>query len=70
MLKIGIINGPNLNMLGKREQKIYGNITLEEINRKIKSFAKKEDIELTIKQSNFGERLLNLFSRILPRWMA
>ena len=53
MLKIGIINGPNLNMLGKRDQKIYGNITLEEMNRKIKSFAKKEDIELTIKQSNF-----------------
>jgi len=52
MLKIGIINGPNLNMLGKRDQKIYGNLTLEEINHKIESFAKKEDIELTIKQSN------------------
>jgi len=52
MLKIGIINGPNLNMLGKRDQKIYGNLTLEEVNHKIKSFAKEEDIELTIKQSN------------------
>jgi len=52
MLKIGIINGPNLNMLGKRDQKVYGNLTLEEMNHKIESFAKKEDIELTIKQSN------------------
>ncbi|GAG32291.1 unnamed protein product [marine sediment metagenome] len=52
MLKIGIINGPNLNMLGKRDQKIYGNLTLEEMNHKIDSFAKKEDIKLTIKQSN------------------
>ncbi|HER24774.1 MAG TPA: type II 3-dehydroquinate dehydratase [Candidatus Atribacteria bacterium] len=52
MLKIGIINGPNLNMLGKRDQKIYGNLTLEEMNHKIESFAKEEDIELTIKQSN------------------
>jgi 3-dehydroquinate dehydratase-2 len=52
MLKIGIINGPNLNMLGKRDQNIYGNLTLEEMNHKIESFAKKEDIELTIKQSN------------------
>ena len=52
MLKIGIINGPNLNMLGKRDQKIYGDLTLEEMNREIESFAKKEDIELTIKQSN------------------
>lgn len=53
MLKIGIINGPNLNMLGKRDQKIYGNLTLKEINHKIKSFAEKEGIELIIKQSNY-----------------
>ena len=52
MLKIGIINGPNLNMLGKRDQNIYGNLTWEEMNHKIEAFAKKEDIELTIKQSN------------------
>ncbi len=52
MLKIGIINGPNLNMLGKRDQNIYGNLTLEEMNHEIESFAKKEDIELIIKQSN------------------
>jgi len=52
MLKIGIINGPNLNMLGKRDQKIYGDLTLEEMNHKIESFAKEENIELTIKQSN------------------
>ena len=58
MLKIGIINGPNLNMLGKRDQKIYGNITLEGINHKIKSFAKKEGIELVITQSNFEGEII------------
>ncbi|MBU4228485.1 3-dehydroquinate dehydratase, partial [bacterium] len=58
MLKIGIINGPNLNMLGKRDQKIYGNLTLEEMNHKIEFFAKKEDIELTIKQSNFEGEII------------
>jgi 3-dehydroquinate dehydratase-2 len=52
MLKIGIINGPNLNMLGKRDPNIYGNLTLEEMNHKIESFAKEENIELTIKQLN------------------
>ena len=52
MLKIGIINGPNLNMLGKRDQNIYGNLTLEEINNKIEEFARKENIEVVIKQSN------------------
>jgi len=53
MLKIGIINGSNLNMLGKRDQKIYGNLTLEEINHKLKSFAEKEGIDLIIMQTNF-----------------
>ncbi len=58
MLKIGIINGPNLNMLGKRDQKIYGNLTLKEINHKIKSFAEQEGIELIIMQSNFEGEII------------
>jgi len=58
MLKIGIINGPNLNMLGKREQKIYGNLTLKEINHKIKSFAEKGGIELNIIQTNFEGEII------------
>jgi len=67
MLKIGIINGPNLNMLGKRDQKIYGNLTLEEINHKIKSFAQKEDIELTIKQSNFEGEIIEFIQQFSSR---
>src|SRR5665648_186224 len=59
MIKIGIINGPNLNMLGKRDQKIYGKVSLKEINHKIESFAKKEDIEITIKQSNFEGEIID-----------
>ena len=64
MLKIGIINGPNLNMLGKRDQKIYGNLTLEEMNHKIESFTKKEDIELTIKQSNFEGEIVESIQKL------
>jgi len=63
MLKIGIINGPNLNMLGKRDQKIYRNLTLEEMNHKIESFAKKENIELTIKQSNFEGEIIEFIQQ-------
>jgi len=63
MLKIGIINGPNLNMLRKRDQKIYGNLSLEEINHKIESFAKKENIELTIKQSNFEGEIIEFIQQ-------
>ncbi len=63
MLKIGIINGPNLNMLGKRDQKIYGNLTLEEMNCKIKSFAEKEGIELIIMQSNFEGEIIEFIQK-------
>ena len=63
MLKIGIINGPNLNILGKRDQKIYGNLTLEEMNCKIKSFAEKEGIELIIMQSNFEGEIIEFIQQ-------
>ena len=36
MRKIIIVNGPNLNLLGEREKKQYGNFTLDEINLKCK----------------------------------
>ena len=35
MKKIIIINGPNLNLLGNREEDVYGNISLEEIKKKL-----------------------------------
>ena len=38
--KIEIINGPNINLLGKREPNIYGDLTLENINKEIKIMQK------------------------------
>ena len=52
MKKILIIHGPNLNLLGQREQDIYGKVTLEEINLQLQGLAKKEKFELVILQSN------------------
>ncbi len=51
-MKIMVIHGPNLNMLGKREPDIYGISTLEEINLLLTGRAKKSGIELISKQSN------------------
>ena len=36
--KILIINGPNINLLGNREQSIYGNISLEDLNKRLKVY--------------------------------
>ncbi len=46
MNNILVINGPNLNLLGKREPDMYGNITLENINQKIKLHFKNEDLKI------------------------
>ncbi|MGB2599505.1 MAG: type II 3-dehydroquinate dehydratase [Candidatus Omnitrophota bacterium] len=52
MLKILIINGPNLNLLGKRETSIYGEETIDMINSEVEKMGKTEGIELEFYQSN------------------
>ena len=44
--KIIIINGPNLNLLGEREKEKYGSTTLKQIEKKCKTFAKKNEAGL------------------------
>ena len=53
-MKILVINGPNMNLLGTREPEIYGNFTLEDVNRELAEFSKTvgADIELSFFQSN------------------
>lgn len=50
-MKILIINGVNLDMLGSREKSVYGESTLEEMNKGIAEFCKKEGMEVTFYQS-------------------
>ena len=56
--KIIILNGPNLNLLGEREKEKYGNITLNDIENNCKEFAKKNNIDLTLFQSNVEGELV------------
>lgn len=51
-MKLLIIHGPNLNLLGMREPETYGVYTLAQINEKIEQYAKKYNIEVTIRQTN------------------
>ena len=51
-IQILIIHGPNLNLLGIREQTIYGTMTLEEINIAIKALAVELGVDIRIVQSN------------------
>lgn len=58
-MKILIINGPNLNMLGIREPEKYGNETLADINGKIKSYCDENDISVEFYQSNIEGEIIN-----------
>ena len=64
-MKILVIHGPNLNILGHRNEKYYGNKTLEEVNNMIESRARELDIEVEIFQSNYeGDIISNLQSTL------
>jgi 3-dehydroquinate dehydratase-2 len=52
MLKVLLLNGPNLNLLGVREPEVYGSETLQDIVDEVRTFASKRNVELTDFQSN------------------
>ncbi|MDR1784461.1 MAG: type II 3-dehydroquinate dehydratase [Endomicrobium sp.] len=52
MKKILVINGPNINMLGKREPTIYGSISIRDIEKKLITLAEKLKVEVNFFQSN------------------
>ena len=58
-MKIVVIQGPNLNMLGVREQHIYGPMKLEEIHAQMKTFAEQNKIEVEFFQSNLEGEIVD-----------
>lgn len=61
-MKIIIINGPNLNLLGKREPEVYGNETFEDYFNQLKS--KYPSIDLSYYQSNIEGELINKIQEV------
>ena len=59
MNKIIILNGPNLNLLGEREKSQYGSFTLKDIEFSCKDFADKNNIDLSMFQSNIEGELID-----------
>ena len=65
MAKVVVIQGPNLNMLGVREQNIYGPMKLEQIHAQMKDFADKNKIEIEFFQSNLEGEIVDRIQECL-----
>jgi 3-dehydroquinate dehydratase-2 len=62
-MKILVLHGPNLNLLGRREPHIYGSTTLADINRKLEQLGKELGVELEIVQSNHEGALVDFLHK-------
>lgn len=58
-MRILIINGPNINMLGIREKNIYGSKNYKDLIKYIKEYTEDKDIEIEIYQSNSEGQIIN-----------
>ncbi len=65
MMQIRVINGPNINMLGKREPEIYGTAGYQELCAQIEGHAEKLGIGVTILQSNHEGDLVDMIQDAL-----
>ena len=60
-LRILVVHGPNLNLLGRREPQIYGTTTLDQINARLAALAKEIDVDLVTVQSNQEGAIVDAF---------
>jgi len=57
--RILVINGPNLNLLGRREQKIYGKVSIEKINTQLKKESVRKGVDIEFYQSNYEGKIVD-----------
>lgn len=62
-MKIAVINGPNINMLGVREPNIYGVNSYEDLKKYIENYAAENGIETTVLQSNSEGEIIDYIQR-------
>lgn len=64
-MKVVVIQGPNLNMLGVREQNIYGPMKLEQIHEQMRGFASQNNLEVEFFQSNLEGEIVDRIQECL-----
>jgi len=64
-MKVMVIQGPNINMLGIRERNIYGPMKMEDIHKQMEEFAKQYNIEVEFFQSNLEGEIVDKIQECL-----
>ncbi len=64
-MKVVIIQGPNINMLGKREPNVYGVMTMEEIHKQMKVVADQNNVDIEFFQSNLEGEIIDKIQECL-----
>lgn len=67
-MKILVINGPNINMLGIREKDIYGKNSYNDLIKKVQSFAKENNLDVNFFQSNYEGAIVEEIQNALGRY--
>lgn len=67
-MKILVINGPNINMLGIREKDIYGKNSYNDLIKKVQSFAKENNLDVNFFQSNYEGAIVEEIQSALGRY--